>query len=434
MLKVRIPKGTFMDDFMTSLLLFLVIAVGILTLMRMMKMSKAQQRTGQAPQPKPSQTTQLVEDMKVTQTSRIVDAVAVMEDMGETTKNQNYRHYCELIGTSMPSGGVIAPYSKREVAYYDLRCYRIENRNGRDVETLVAHEKSIDPFFFTDGSGVEGAGATRVYVDLESFGNNCILVNATNRVEGPNSDFTKAFTQASNQQQGGGSYGSAYAMVANGIQAGRNVLAGSMHALRSAFAGSTGLVPSLGPSLAPAYAAAGTRTIIDIPDSKLGSNFAFSRDDDDDDDDKLHRSNARIGGFGMGGMGGMGGIPTDLDIFLGGAFSSGSLGGYGGPKIYGGGNSMGSLIGIGLGALLSTLATSSQPTTQSSRPPQQQSSTPFRGYRLIEDVVPLNSPIYCLGEIYRHGNEIYMGRSLSESYPSSYFATKQEAEVINALK
>ena len=199
-------------------------------------------------------------------------------------------------------------------------------------------------------------------------------------------------------------------MMSHGIQAGRNVLAGAAQGLRSALAGGTGLQPAL--------AVAGTRTVVDIPASQLGSNFAFAQ----------NGRNNRMGGF--GGMGGFG-VPSDLDIFLGGAFSHGSLGGFGGPKIYGGGSGMGNLIGIGLGALLSSLATA-QPTTSTGRP--QQTNPPFRGYRLIEDVVPLSSPVYCLGEIYRNGNDVYIGRSVSDQYPSSYFATKPEAEVINALK
>ncbi len=392
-----------MDDAILELTMILVIVgLGIFLFKRMTSMKPTETKT--ASQPKRTDTTQLVEDIKMTQTSRIVDAVAVMDDMAETSNSSNYRHYCELIGKSMGSGGVIAPYSRREVAYYDLRCYRIENRDGRDVETLVAHEKSIDPFYFTDSSG-----DTRVYVDLDTFGNNCILVNATNRVEGPNSDFSKAFNQASSQNSRGSN---AYAMMGRAVQAGHNVLAGAAQGLASV------LFPRF--AWQPAYATAtGTRTIVDIPASALNSNIKFDRDDFDE------RSNRSFYG------GGFGGVPNDLDIFLGGAFSSGSFGGYGGPKIRPGGD-MGSLIGIGLGALLATLAT---PSAQSStgRPQNQQQSS-FRGYRLIEDVVPLNSPIYCLGEIYRHDSDIHMGHSMSSSYPSSYFAVKQEAEVIHALK
>ena len=47
--------------------------------------------------------------------------------------------------------------------------------------------------------------------------------------------------------------------------------------------------------------------------------------------------------------------------------------------------------------------------------------------------MPLSSPIYALGEIYRNGSDIYIGRSLSETYSSSFFACKPEAEVLAHL-
>lgn len=360
---------------------------------------------------------QLVEDIKMIKTSSVSDAISVLDDLGSTT--DNYRHYCELIGKSQETGGVVAPYSRREVAYYDLRCYRIENRDGRDVETLVAHEKSIDPFWFSDNGG-----ASKVYVDLDSFGNNVILVNATNRVEGPNSDFSRALTNAANNS-GGSTGGRAYAMIGQGVRAAHNVFAGTVEGAR--LFGNV-LVNTLagGNHLQPAYAGVSvsqtaTRTEVTIPAHALGSNMQLA-----------DKKNGLYGGFSVGfGPGGisMGGIPTDLDDFLEGAFSGGRVIGYGGPKFRP--TSGGELLGIGLGALLSTLASSSRPTTSTGQPRQQD---PFRGYRLIEDVVPLNNPIYALGEIYRSGSDVHIGRSISESYASSYFATKSESEVLSSLK
>ena len=80
-----------------------------------------------------------------------------------------------------------------------------------------------------------------------------------------------------------------------------------------------------------------------------------------------------------------------------------------------------------LTTILDSMATSSSTTT---------TSTPratFRGYRLVEDVVPLGSPIYCIGEIYHHGTDVYMGRSLAAKYPTSFFATRPETEVLASL-
>ena len=404
-------------DFFELLLMFLVIALGIFTFQRILRMkddkpadiaAKAQ-GSGQGAD-------QIVQDIKSIKTTSCSDAVSVLDDLGETS--QNYRHYCELIGKSQASNGVIAPYSKREVAYYDLRCYRIESRNGRDVETLVAHEKSIDPFWFSDNDG-----ATKIYVDLDSFGNNVILVNATNRVEGPKSDFTRAFTDAVANANTGSGRG-AYAMMGRGVQAAHNVLAGTARGASlfgNAILGGLGLAPHnrLQPALAGAtVTSTPTRTEVFVPASALGSNFTFAN----------NQNNRMYGGMGMGGIG-MGGIPTDLDVFLGGAFSGGRVVGYGGPKFRGSGT--GDLLTIGLGALLGTLASASTTTNTGSPRPQQDS---FRGYRLIEDVVPLNNPIYALGEIYRSGSDVHIGKSISDSYTSSYFATKSEAEVLSSLK
>lgn len=401
--------------FMLDIIMFiLIVSIAIWFFQRM------RQKNAGAAAAAPQQATnsaQLVEDIKMMRTTSVSDAISVLDDLGSTT--QNYRHYCELIGKAQKTGGVIAPYSKREVAYYDLRCYRIENRDGRDVETLVAHEKSIDPFWFSDNDG-----ASQVYVDLDTFGNNVILVNATNRVEGPNSDFTKALTNAVQNSNTGGSRG-AYAMMGLGVQAAHNVLAGAAQGAR--LFGNALVQAFMGNRMQPAYAGVAvsqtnTRTELFVPKEALGSNFKLSDDDDDD------RRSGLYGGFGFGGIG-MGGIPLDLDDFLEGAFSGGRVIGYGGPK-FRRPSTGGELLGIGLGALLSTLATAT-PTTGGSQPRPQDS---FRGYRLIEDVVPLGSPVYALGEIYRNGTDVHVGKSISDSYPSSYFATKSEAEVLSSLK
>jgi len=100
-----------------------------------------------------------IEGIKETQTSRVADQVSILEEL--EVMNPSYRQFCELTGKTMSEGGVVAPYSKRKVAYYDLRCYRIEASGN---ETLIAHEHSFDPFSFTDASS-----ETPVYVDVESL-------------------------------------------------------------------------------------------------------------------------------------------------------------------------------------------------------------------------------------------------------------------------
>ncbi|MDO5119300.1 MAG: hypothetical protein Q4D48_04375, partial [Coriobacteriales bacterium] len=86
--------------------------------------------TASAPAPKGTGKTtgssriQMVEDMKLTKTSRVVDQVAILDELEQTSPN--FRQYCELVGTAQREGGVVAPYSRRQVAYYEIRCYRIE--------------------------------------------------------------------------------------------------------------------------------------------------------------------------------------------------------------------------------------------------------------------------------------------------------------------
>ena len=88
------------------------------------------------------------------------------------------------------------------------------------------------------------------------------------------------------------------------------------------------------------------------------------------------------------------------------------------------------ITGMVLSSVLDSMAHNSASTTNVSSVPSQ---PVFRGYRLVEDVVPMGSPIYCIGEIYHHGTDVYMGHSLAEGYPTSYFATRPESEVLAAL-
>ena len=90
------------------------------------------------------------------------------------------------------------------------------------------------------------------------------------------------------------------------------------------------------------------------------------------------------------------------------------------------------LVGMTLSALLRSMNEASRP-----RPVQQSSQRPsnsFGGYRIVEDVVPLGSPVYCIGELYRQGTDVDMGRAVSsKEYNTSFFATRPEAEVLSAL-
>lgn len=353
---------------------------------------------------------QIAEDMKSMQTSRVVDAISILEELGKTSPT--YRQYTELVGATQPTSSVTAPYSKREVAYYDLRCFRVENVGGQETETLIAHEKSIEPFYFNDGSSEKP-----VYVDLASFGDNVILVNSANRIEGPGSEFAKMLDASANGTSSGPA--NAYAIVGE--------LRSWAERMRKVFRGFT-------PQPDYAYAGIGSLSTSDIEaftgsnaTKHAPSNIAFS----DHDHGGHHHDGPRHGGMG-GGMGDFDfGNYGNLGSFLGGM---GNMGNIGGPRGNYWGSGKGSdasdvLLGMGLGALLGSLASSASSGQNIPVTPQSQ----FRGYRIVEDVVPLNYQVYALGEIYKNGEHVTIGRSTSSSYPSSFFATKPEAELISHL-
>lgn len=409
-----------MAELMVDFFLFLFVAAVIVFIIQRIRKSSAKTSAAvpQKEQQKPTNATQIVEDIKMTQTTSTTDAVNILDDLGGSSPG--YRHYCELIGTSQTSGGVTAPYSKREVAYYDLRCYRIESREGRDIETLIAHEKSIDPFYFTDSSGDQ-----RIYVDLDSFNNNVILLNSTNRVEGANSEVSQALNNAMAKHGAGSSPRVSFsARALDAAEAGANWLSGAVEWTRRGLAQAAWQaqqsMQGFG-GMQPAFAGAATGLNGVAPTSPEGEKGTAMLSSGP-------RNNRRAGltiGFGS--------YPPGLDSFLGGALSGGHMGGYGGPFIYGGGGRSvtDTLLTVGLGMLLSGIRTTAQTTNY--RPVNEPPRDGFRGYRIIEDVVPMGCPIYGLGEIYRNGNDVHIAKSVSPSYPSSYFACKHEAEVIEHL-
>ena len=440
--------------------LFLIICVATIAFVFFGMRSSA---SASAPEPKGtsssstgSKRVQMVEDIKMTKTSRIVDQVSILDELEQTTPG--FRQYCELIGTSQREGGVIAPYSRKQVAYYEIRCYRIENRGSGDVETLVAHEKSFDPFYFKDNSC-----DTPIYVDINSFGDNIMLVNSTNHIEGPNSDFAKAVdgSTSSTASAQTSTYGSSYIVgeIASGIVHGFG---------RARDAVVAGLKPLTQPALALAVAGAGAP-----PTAPANVMFASGKGGLSSGLDKFAKAGGAMmpgssaserkaakahaqapGSAGPGSGKGRSNdrgvvsvnvnVPAGLGSFLGNGHVYGGYSSVPRPRPHtsqpyqvhtyrrtGMGDVMSEMItGMVLSSVLDSMAHSTTTTTTVS------SSTPqnvFRGYRLVEDVVPMGSPIYCIGEIYHHGTDVYMGHSLAEGYPTSYFATRPESEVLAAL-
>lgn len=394
-----------------ELLLWVSVAMLVYGFFLSVMRNRANSQAANAAQSGPSSSnSQMAEDIKAIKTGRVADQIEILDDLGKTS--ENYRQYCELVGTSMRESGVIAPYSGREVAYYDVKCYRIDYIGTQTRETLVAHETSIDPFYFKDDSC-----DTPVYVDIKSFGNNIILVNSTNHVEGPNSDFSKAFQK--NSSPSGGASGTVTAFAALDQARLGNVIATRLADwLRDARRVLTG------PIFRPQYALAGAYgPVYADAEDEVASNVMFA--------------NVKgLGGHGPGRR--IQGRPS-ININIGGAPNMGSFlsgGGIYGMPGYNYGyheSDMGSvLVGMTLSALLRSMNEASRP-----RPVQQSSQRPsnsFGGYRIVEDVVPLGSPVYCIGELYRQGTDVYMGRAVSsKEYNTSFFATRPEAEVLSAL-
>ncbi len=425
------------------------------------------QGSGSSPQTQATSATsaanqQMADDIRMTKTSRVVDEVAILDELSQDMPT--FRQYCELVGTSQKTGGVVAPYSRREVAYYEIRCYRIENHGAGDVETLVAHERSFDPFYFTDDSC-----DTPVYVNLESFGDNVMLVNSTNHIEGPNSDFAKAVGNASATSASTGTSGvtAIVGRLASGVVHGfdrvrevvRQALPGLVAQPALAGAAASGqTMPMRGISFAEGGRSAGSSSARKAMKSNMAGRSSQARGGS---------AGGRSGGSAAGFSSGHGsnrpsssrpstpgsqqrqttvtfnfGMPNGLGTFLG---SGRPVGGYSSvprpmPRPYhqpypthtyrrtNAGDVISDMItGMVLSSVLDSMANSTT-TTTTTRP-----QSTFRGYRLVEDVVPLGSPVYCIGELYHHGTDVYMGRSLATDYPTSYFATKPEVEVLATL-
>lgn len=57
----------------------------------------------------------------------------------------------------------------------------------------------------------------------------------------------------------------------------------------------------------------------------------------------------------------------------------------------------------------------------------------FLGYRLKEEVLNANQPVYVLGEMYRNGDRLYIGKSVVAKKPSK-FSYKSEDQLVNDTK
>lgn len=134
-------------------------------------------------------------EIQYMQTSSIKDAADIVDNM--SSADPNYRHYVELKGMAQRDEPMSAPFSGREVVYYENRCLSVyeETRVVTDKEghrrteryqreDEISHEKSPADFFIKDNSS-----DLKVYIDMDSFGGKAQLMSACDRFESENSSW-----------------------------------------------------------------------------------------------------------------------------------------------------------------------------------------------------------------------------------------------------
>lgn len=138
-------------------------------------------------------------EMRYMQTSTIQEASEIIDDMAGV--DLSYRHYVELKGVVQSEQPVTAPFSERPVAYYQNRLSSVrqeshvvtDDKGNRrtvtnKVESLLSNESSPTEVYITDLSG-----PTKVFLDLNSFGNDLQLFPACDRFEPENSPWMHSY-------------------------------------------------------------------------------------------------------------------------------------------------------------------------------------------------------------------------------------------------
>lgn len=128
-------------------------------------------------------------EIQSVETSKIADAVDIVDSLSAT--DSNYRHYVELKGNIFTKEKVIAPFTEREVAYYEDTTYAVSevvehykdsegNRRTRTdkKEEKISHECSMVPVYLKDNTYAEG-----ICIDVESFGSEADLQSGCDRME-----------------------------------------------------------------------------------------------------------------------------------------------------------------------------------------------------------------------------------------------------------
>lgn len=132
------------------------------------------------------------------QTSQIADAKDIVDSLSQT--DPNYRHYVELKGNAFTKEKVIAPFTGREVAYYQDTTYAVteEEERYRDNdghehvrhhknEEELSHEESSVTVYVKDSSCPEG-----ICIDMDTFSGCMDLQPGCDRMEQKNSDWVRS--------------------------------------------------------------------------------------------------------------------------------------------------------------------------------------------------------------------------------------------------
>lgn len=364
------------------------------------------------------------QEMRYMRPTPVQDATEIVDELD--AQSMGYRHYVELNGTSGTDEQIIGPYSKREVAYYEVKCYQVTRTNSGTEEKLLAHEKSITPFWLKDGSG-----DNKVYVDMDSFGSDVMLINSCNRMEGPKSEFAQQALGLTSSKTT--PFGVAINCAADETIE-RVTPGGLLHGFAEGVQGIFDpgrAFKKMQASSAPALALAGAggygqvSTSTRLADTRLSDAY--------DADSRSYRDNVLFahgpgrpvggGGFPGGGFGGGGHRPGGRVPDFGG------FGGFGGGRPpMGGGTDMGDLIGgLVIGGIMASLL------SQSNEGDRVNPET-FMGYRIVENIIPANSQVFTIGDLYKNGDRYYIGRSTNSEAKKSYFSARPEEEVIASMK
>lgn len=132
-------------------------------------------------------------EIKFMQTTQLEELRAILKDNAEAGLD-GYRHYVELKGSADSDNLEKAPFSEKEVAYYDADLYQVYEEKHtykddkgthqviRKKETLMSNQKSSGPIALKDNQSGQ-----KVYIDVSQSGLKLGTLKTLDRFEPENS-------------------------------------------------------------------------------------------------------------------------------------------------------------------------------------------------------------------------------------------------------